>query len=80
MAPKRKNRCRSPITYIKTLSVYCSSIKEFEKLYVKVMKQEQADELYDFYVKKGYKVGVSTVEIDTGTLGKCVVKKIDIYK
>ncbi|EJS46370.1 hypothetical protein CN327_28830 [Bacillus cereus] len=42
--------------------------------------QEQADELYDFYVKKGYKVGVSTVEIDTGTLGKCVVKKIDIYK
>ncbi|HDR7791303.1 TPA: hypothetical protein QCY15_005992 [Bacillus paranthracis] len=42
--------------------------------------QEQADELYDFYVKKGHTVGVSTVEIDTGTLGKCVVKKIDIYK
>ncbi|WP_253829765.1 hypothetical protein [Bacillus sp. FSL K6-0067] len=42
--------------------------------------KEQADELLDFYLNKGYKVGVSTVEIDTGTLGKCVVKKIDIYK
>lgn len=42
--------------------------------------EEQAETLYGFYVEKGYKVGVSTVEIVTGTLGKCVVKKLDIYK
>jgi dimeric dUTPase (all-alpha-NTP-PPase superfamily) len=42
--------------------------------------EEQAKEIFDFYIAKGHKVGVSTVEIETGTRGKCVVKKIDIYK
>lgn len=42
--------------------------------------EEQAKELFDFYIAKGHKVGMSTVQINTGTLGDCVVKKLDIYK
>lgn len=42
--------------------------------------EEQAEELFSYYTKKGYKVGLSTVQINTGTLGDCVVKKLDIYK
>ncbi|GAB6447235.1 hypothetical protein bcgnr5369_14730 [Bacillus cereus] len=41
---------------------------------------KQANDLFDFYVAKGHKVGVSTVQINTGTLGDCVVKKLEIYK
>lgn len=41
---------------------------------------EQANDLFDFYVSKGHIVGVSTVQINTGTLGDCVVKKLEIYK
>jgi hypothetical protein len=42
--------------------------------------EEQANDLFKYYTEKGYKVGVSTVQINTGTLGDCVVKKLDIYK
>lgn len=42
--------------------------------------EEQAKEIFDLYTAKGHQVGVSTVEITTGTEGNCVVKKLDIYK
>ena len=40
--------------------------------------EEFAKELMGFYMSKGYSVGMSTVEIETGTHGKHVVKKLDI--
>lgn len=43
-------------------------------------EKEIADELFDFYLKKGHGVAMSTVQINTGTHGDCLVKKIEIYK
>ena len=41
---------------------------------------EVAEALFTLYKSKGHRVGMSTVEITTGTLGNCVVKKLEIYK
>jgi hypothetical protein len=41
---------------------------------------EIAEELFNYLREKGYSVGVSTVEIVTGTQGNIVVKKLDVYK
>jgi hypothetical protein len=37
-----------------------------------------AQDIFEMYIEKGYAVGMSTVEIETGTHGKHVVKKLDI--
>lgn len=42
--------------------------------------EEQAMKIFEYYRVKGHNVGVSTVQINTGTLGDCVVKKLEIYK
>jgi dimeric dUTPase (all-alpha-NTP-PPase superfamily) len=42
--------------------------------------EEQANVLFDFYISKGYKVCMSTVEIVSGTHGKHTVKKLNIFK
>ncbi len=39
---------------------------------------EFAEQMFDFYIKKGYSVMKSTVEINTGTKGNHVVKRLDI--
>jgi hypothetical protein len=35
-------------------------------------------QMFQFYIEKGYSVAQSTVEIETGTHGRHVVKKLDI--
>lgn len=40
--------------------------------------EEFAKQMFDFYRLNGYAVLQSTVEIETGTHGKHVVKKLDI--
>lgn len=41
-------------------------------------REDFAKDLMEFFMDKGYSVGMSTVEIETGTHGKHVVKKLDI--
>lgn len=43
-------------------------------------EEDVADDLREFFVKKGYAVGVSTVEIETGTHGLHCVKKLDVLQ
>jgi hypothetical protein len=40
--------------------------------------EDFAKEMFQFYIGKGYSVLQSTVEIETGTHGKHVVKKLDV--
>ena len=40
--------------------------------------EEFAEEIREFYVNKGYTVMQLTLEIETGTHGKHVVKRLDI--
>lgn len=40
--------------------------------------EEFAKEMFEFYINKGYSVMQSTVQIDTGTHGLHVVKRLDI--
>jgi hypothetical protein len=42
--------------------------------------EEIAKELQIYFVNKGYSVGLSSVEIETGTHGKHVVKRLDILE
>lgn len=41
--------------------------------------EEMAKKIFDFLVKEGYPVGVSSSQIDTGTHGEQTVKRLDIY-
>lgn len=50
--------------------------KSVEIIYCRT--EEFAKEMMDFYTGKGYSIGMSTVEIETGTHGKHIVKKLDI--
>lgn len=40
--------------------------------------EEFAMEMFEFYIKRGYSVLKSTVQIESGTHGKHVVNKLDI--
>ncbi|SDO50134.1 hypothetical protein SAMN04487897_11585 [Paenibacillus sp. yr247] len=40
--------------------------------------EDFANQMFQFYLDNGYSVLQSTVEIETGTHGKHVVKKLDI--
>lgn len=42
--------------------------------------EDFASQMFEFYRLKGYAVLQSSVEIETGTHGKHVVKKLDILK
>ena len=42
--------------------------------------EETANEMYDFYIAKGYQVMMSTSQIDSGTHGLHTVKRLDILK
>jgi len=41
---------------------------------------EIANEIFEFLKQKGYAIGMSTVEIETGTHGKHVVRKLDLLQ
>ena len=42
--------------------------------------EETANDMYEFYIGKGYSVMVSTVQIESGTHGLHTVKRLDILK
>lgn len=42
--------------------------------------EEMAKEIFTFLTSQGYRVGVSSSQIDTGTHGTQYVKRIDVYK
>lgn len=42
--------------------------------------EEMAKEIFDYLIKKGYRIGLSGSQIETGTHGTQVVKRLDVYK
>ncbi|MEK3955953.1 MULTISPECIES: hypothetical protein [unclassified Psychrobacillus] len=42
--------------------------------------EEIAKEIFEFLLSKGYPLGMSGSQIETGTHGMQVVKRIDVYK
>lgn len=42
--------------------------------------ENMAKEIFDFLVMKGYPVGMSGSQIETGTHGTQVVKRLDVFK
>jgi hypothetical protein len=42
--------------------------------------KELAFEIFDFLRQKGYSVGLTSSQIETGTHGKQTVKRLDVYK
>lgn len=41
--------------------------------------EKMADEIYLFLLEKGYRVGMSSSCIETGTHGKQAVKRLDVF-
>lgn len=42
--------------------------------------EKMAKEIFEFLMEKGYPIGLSSSQIETGTHGTQVVKRLDVYK